>query len=102
MNNPSDKLSDDVRLRALIGRRRRFNVILSAIVVIFYSGLILLIAFRPGWLAPAVHPEGAVTTGLLWSFLYVVLTFVVMGLYVWRRTGEKDSHLHETATPPEK
>lgn len=100
MNETPQHHPDDVRLRALIDARHRFTFSLSGVVVIIYTLIILLMAFLPDVLAVPVRPRSAVSSGLLASFLFVMLTFAVMGIYVRRRTGDGSGAGHDEGTSP--
>ena len=88
MNEPVQNPAEDTRLRALIDERNRFTFGLTLLVSLTYTLLMLVIAFFPRWLAVPVWPGSGITSGLFASFLYVLLTFVVMRIWLRRRTAE--------------
>lgn len=99
MNEHPRNLPDDARLRAVIEARHRFTFSLTLIVSLTYALLMLVMAFFPGWLAVPIWPGSGITCGLFASFLYALLTFVVMRVWLRRRTldGRVGSHGGESA-----
>lgn len=84
----NEQSAEDARLRAMIGERKRFTFGLSLLVSLTYAALILVMAFLPGWLAVPVWPGSGISSGLLASFLYALLTFVAMHVWVRRRSAD--------------
>jgi len=75
------------RLRRLVRQRQRLQLLLALILICGYLGLILAMAFAPSLLAVTTRPGGNITGGLYWSFLYSLVTLLIMGIYVWWRTS---------------
>ena len=88
MNEHPRNLPDDVRLRGVIKARHRFTFGLTLIVSLTYTLLMLVMAFLPGWLAVPIWPGSGISSGLFASFLYALLAFVVMRIWLRRRTAE--------------
>ena len=88
MNEDTEKLPEEARLRAVIDARNRFTFSLTLVVSLTYALLMLVIAFFPGWLAVPIWPGSGITTGLFASFLYALLSLVVMRIWLRRRKVE--------------
>lgn len=76
------------RFKQLVGKRKAFSLLLSAILIVFYFGLILLIAFAPDWLGTPLNEETSVTRGIPIGIGIIVISFLLCAIYVWRANGE--------------
>ena len=65
--------------------RERAALRLSALVIVVYFSFILVMAFRPLWLAAFLGADSRIAAGMVGAFLMVIGACVVMGAYVrWR------------------
>lgn len=68
--------------------RERAALALAATVTAIYFGFILVMAFRPIWLALFVAADSRIAAGMLGAFLMVLGACAIMGGYVrWRGSG---------------
>lgn len=66
----------------LVQQRNSLARILTIIMLVFYFGFILLVAFAPGFLGTPIS-EGSVTTiGIPIGLFVIISTFVLTGIYV--------------------
>src|SRR5699024_12171335 len=87
------RIEDNAHFRELVEKRQRFATILSIIMLAVYIGFILLIAFAPGWLGTPLNPNTSVTRGIPIGVGVIVISFVLTGIYIWRRSEEHTSEL---------
>lgn len=83
-------IDQDPRFHALQRARSRLAWGLTALVVCYYYGLILTIAFRPHVLAHRLHADTVVTVGIFCGVAIILLSILLTGLYVWRANREFD------------
>lgn len=82
MSHPTlDQIKDLPEYQALLTARGRIGWVLSAAVIIVYFGLILLIAFAPGWLGSSFS-GGTTSIGIIIGLLVIFFVFIVTGYYV--------------------
>ena len=81
-----DAITAHPRYQELIRARRRFALLLTAIMMLIYYGLILVIAFEPDWLGIPVAPGMTMTIGIL----VILSAFILTGIYVARANGQFD------------
>lgn len=74
----------------LVGKRKRFAWILSALMLIIYYGFILVIAFAPKELAVPLTAGSVTTVGIPVGVLIILSAFILTGIYVYRANGEFD------------
>ncbi|MGH9323762.1 MAG: DUF485 domain-containing protein [Vicinamibacteria bacterium] len=77
----SDKSSE---LEAGARRKRRVGFGLSSLVTAIFFALVIIMAFEPKSLALPLYGD-VVTLGLVATLAFLLLTFLVMGGYVWWR-----------------
>ena len=84
------KIESNPRFQELVSKRQRFAWLLSAIMLSFYLGFILLIAFDPMWLAAPISEGSSITRGIPIGIGIILSAFVLTGIYVRRANGEFD------------
>lgn len=84
----------DQKFHELEGKRRRFNWLLTSIVVLAYFGFILVIAFVPEVFARPVIEGRMITWGILAGLSVILLSFCLTGAYVYRANTEFDHLIH--------
>ena len=85
-----DAITAHPRYQELIRARRRFALLLTAIMMLIYYGLILVIAFEPDWLGIPVAPGMTMTIGIPIGILVILSAFILTGIYVARANGQFD------------
>lgn len=90
MDDIYQRIFSDPQFRALQRRRSRFTWALSLLMALAYFSYILVIAFRPAWLAAPLSPETVVTLGIPVGVGLILFGFLLTGLYVHRTNSEFD------------
>ncbi|OMG52950.1 hypothetical protein BJN45_11925 [Azonexus hydrophilus] len=88
-------IRENPRFQALVRKRNRFAFSLAALVVIAYFSFILLVAFRPDWIATPVFAGMTVTVGVPLGLSIIVLTVGLTAIYVRRANREFDEESME-------
>ena len=83
-------MMDFSRFEAGIRKKERVGFLLSALLTGLFFVLVLVMAFRPAWL-------GAGFFGLVLTLAFILLTFVLMGGYVFWRLNRLDEERRELA-----
>lgn len=89
-DNIYQKIESNPRFHELVNKRQRFAWLLSAIMLGFYLGFILLIAFEPTWLGAPISEGSSITRGIPIGMGIIIAAFVLTGIYVKRANGEFD------------
>ena len=74
----------------LVGRRTKFAVVLSLIVLIPYYTFMMITAFNPQLLATKLSADGVMTIGWPVAAIMIVGFWLLTGLYVRRANSEFD------------
>jgi uncharacterized membrane protein (DUF485 family) len=83
------RLWNDARFRDLVHRRRRFALILAAILSLVYFGFLLLIAFnKPLMGAPIAG--GTTSIGIVLGLGMILFTFALTGWYILKANRDYD------------
>ncbi|MDD2885955.1 MAG: DUF485 domain-containing protein [Dechloromonas sp.] len=90
-----DHIRDNPRFQALVSRRNRHAYGLTALMIAVYFTYILLIAFRPQWLAMPLANGMVTPWGIVLGLAIIVLTVGVTSFYVWRANHEFDREAGE-------
>ncbi len=91
------KESIQVKIRAnpkfaeMVGKRTRFAIILSLIVLVPYYTFMMLTAFNPGFLAQPISDGSIITLGWPIGVVLVVGSWLTTGIYISRANGEFDT-----------
>lgn len=88
-------IRENPRFQALVKKRNRYAFWMSAVIVLAYFSYILLIAFRPAWMALPAFAGWTVTLGLLLGLGVIALTILLTVIYVRRANREFDSETTE-------
>jgi len=86
-----ERIRSNPRFQELEKRRGRFAWLLSAIVLAFFYGYILLVAFAPATLARPVADGSTLTVGIAFELSMFAGFWVLVALYVRRANGEFDT-----------
>ncbi|HET8540832.1 MAG TPA: cation/acetate symporter ActP [Anaeromyxobacter sp.] len=90
-----ERIRANPKFHELEKRRGRFAWILSAIVLFFFYGYILMVAFTPATLARPVSEGAALTVGIAFELSMFVGFWVLVALYVRRANAEFDQLTQE-------
>jgi uncharacterized membrane protein (DUF485 family) len=85
-----DKIYADPEFQKLQSQRSRFSWGLAALTLVDFYIYILVIAFKPAWLAVPLHANTVITWGIPVAVGIILLGFVLTGIYVWRANNEFD------------
>ncbi|RKR07550.1 uncharacterized membrane protein (DUF485 family) [Kushneria sinocarnis] len=89
------RIASNPNFQALVHRRGRFALTLTAIMMGLYFAFILLIAFAPQVLGIPVA-DGAMTTwGIVIGIGLILAAIILTGIYVRRANGEFDRLVHQ-------
>ncbi|EIT71926.1 MULTISPECIES: DUF485 domain-containing protein [Hydrocarboniphaga] len=81
----------------LVRSRRRYSLLLSAIVLGSYYAFMATVAFQPRWLATPLSTDSALTVGWPIGTGLIVGSWLLTGLYVRRANRDFDVLSRELA-----
>ena len=76
------------KFQRLVRRRSRLTWSLLAVILGAYLCLICTIAFRPAWMRVPIADGAALTIGWPLAAGMIILTWLLMGIYLWRANTE--------------
>lgn len=85
------KIRSNPKFAELVGKRTRFALWLTAIVLVPYYAFMMITAFNPGLLGQKLSEGGIMTLGWPIAALLIVGGWLMTGLYVRRANGEFDA-----------
>ena len=74
----------------LVGKRTRFAILLSLIVLVPYYTFMMITAFNPGLLATPLSEGGIITVGWPVGAVLIIGGWLMTGVYIRRANGEFD------------
>ena len=89
--NIQAKIRKQPKFAELVGKRTRFAVILSLVVLVPYYTYMLLVSLQPQLFAAKIGDGSVITIGWPIAALIVVGGWLLTGVYVSRANGEFDS-----------
>ena len=89
-NNINAKIRSNPKFAELVGKRTRFAIILSLIVLLPYYSYMLVVSLQPQLLASKVSDGSVITIGGPLAALIVIGGWLLTGVYVSRANGEFD------------
>ena len=89
-NNINAKIWSNPKFAELVGKRTRFAIILSLIVLLPYYSYMLVVSLQPQLLASKVSDGSVITIGWPLAALIVIGGWLLTGVYVSRANGEFD------------
>ncbi|HMT80648.1 MAG TPA: DUF485 domain-containing protein [Azonexus sp.] len=97
MSLPSiqEKIRANPRFAELVGKRTRFAIMLSIIVLVPYYSFMLLVSLQPQLFAGKISDGSVITIGWPIAALIVIGGWLMTGVYVNRANGEFDSITEE-------
>ncbi len=93
--NIQAKIRSNPKFAELVGKRTRFAIILSLVVLVPYYTFMFLVSTQPQLFATKLSDGGAVTIGWPLAALIIVGGWLLTGVYVSRANGEFDSMTEE-------
>jgi uncharacterized membrane protein (DUF485 family) len=84
------RIHDDPKFHELEKKRGIFSWSLTAIILIYYFGFIMVIAFFPHIFAQTISENSTITWGIPIGLSVIVISFLLTGFYVYRANSEFD------------
>ena len=94
-NTIQAKIRSNPKFAELVGKRTRFAVLLSLVVLVPYYSYMLLVSLQPQLFATKIGEGSVITIGWPIAALIVVVGWLLTGVYVNRANGEFDSLTEE-------
>lgn len=92
--NTNENLVDDERFRQIINKKQTFGFFMASIIIVSYLAFILIMAFKPEWILASI--AGTIFNfGFLMTILFLALVFIVMAVFVSKKSKDDNSDLHE-------
>lgn len=84
------KIRSNPKFAEMVGKRTRFALTLSLIVLVPYYAFMMMTAFNPGLLATPTG-EGVMTVGWPYAALLIIGAWLTTGIYIHRANNEFDA-----------
>ena len=94
-NSVQAKIRGNRKFAELVGKRTRFAILLSLVVLVPYYSYMLLVSLKPQLFATKIAADSVITIGWPIAALIVVCGWLLTGVYVSRANGEFDSLTEE-------
>ncbi|WP_226441994.1 DUF485 domain-containing protein [Quatrionicoccus australiensis] len=94
-NTIQTKIRANPKFAELVGKRTRFAIILSLIVLVPYYTFMFLVSTQPQLFAAKIGEGSVITIGWPIAALIIVGGWLLTGVYVNRANGEFDSITEE-------
>ena len=85
-----EKIRANPKFAELVGKRTRFAIILSLVVLVPYYSFMLLVSLQPQIFAAKISEGSVITIGWPIAALIVIGGWLLTGVYVSRANGEFD------------
>ena len=85
------KIRQNPKFAELVGKRTRFAITLSLVVLVPYYTFMLLTSLNPGLFTATIGAGSVITIGWPIAALIVIGGWLMTGVYVKRANGEFDS-----------
>jgi uncharacterized membrane protein (DUF485 family) len=85
-----ERITANPKFAELVGKRTRFAILLSLVVLVPYYTFMFLVSMQPQVFAGTLSEGGVLTTGWLIAAILVVGGWLTTGIYVSRANGEFD------------
>ena len=89
-NSVQAKIRSNPKFAEMVGKRTRFAVVLSLIVLVPYYTYMLLVSLQPQIFAAKIGDGGIITIGWPIAALIVVGGWLMTGIYISKANGEFD------------
>lgn len=93
--NIQAKIRSNPKFAELVGKRTRFAILLSLVVLVPYYSFMFLVSTQPQLFAAKIGEGSVITIGWPIAALIVVCGWLLTGVYVNRANGEFDSITEE-------
>ena len=90
-NSVQAKIRSNPKFAEMVGKRTRFAILLSLIVLVPYYTYMLLVSLQPQLFAAKIAEGSVITIGWPIAALIVFGGWLLTGVYVSRANGEFDS-----------
>ena len=94
-NNIQAKIRNNPKFAEMVGKRTRFAIILSLVVLVPYYSYMLLVSLQPQLFAAKISEGSVITIGWPIAALIIIGGWLLTGVYVSRANGEFDSITEE-------
>ena len=94
-NSTQVKIRSNPKFAELVGKRTRFAVILSLLVLVPYYTFMFLVSTQPQIFAAKISEGSVITIGWPIAALIVIGGWLLTGVYISRANGEFDSITEE-------
>ena len=84
------KIRNNPKFTEMVGKRTRFAIILSLVVLVPYYSYMLLVSLQPQLFAAKISEGSVITIGWPIAALIVIVGWLLTGVYVSRANGEFD------------
>ena len=101
-NSIQARIRSNPKFAELVGKRTRFAIILSLVVLVPYYTYMLLVSLKPQLFAAKIAADSVITIGWPIAALIVVVGWLLTGVYVSRANGEFDSLTEEVLKEAQK
>ena len=97
MSQPTiqEKIRSNPKFAELVGKRTRFAVLLSLIVLVPYYAFMFIVSTQPQMLAGKLSEGGVLTVGWPIAALLIIGGWLLTGVYISRANGEFDNMTQE-------
>jgi uncharacterized membrane protein (DUF485 family) len=93
--NIQARIRSNPRFAELVGKRTRFAIILSLVVLVPYYSFMFLISTQPQLFATKIGDGSVLTIGWPIAALIIIGGWLLTGVYISRANGEFDSITQE-------
>jgi uncharacterized membrane protein (DUF485 family) len=89
-NSVQAKIRSNPKFAEMVGKRTRFAITLSLIVLVPYYAFMMITAFNPALLAQPLSDGGIMTVGWPVAAILIVGAWLTTGIYIRRANSEFD------------
>ncbi len=89
-----DKIKADSEFQLLVKQRKRFSLLLTAIVLVVYFSFILTLAYAPEVFATPLYKGSVTTLGIPVGIGIIIIAFILTGIYVKKANKDFDAILN--------
>jgi len=90
-NSIQARIRSNPKFAEMVGKRTRFAIVLSLIVLVPYYAFMMITAFNPALLAQPISEGSIITLGWPIGVILVVGSWLTTGIYISRANGEFDT-----------
>ena len=85
------KVRANPKFAELEGKRSRFALLLTAIVMVSYYGMMMIVAFAPDFMRTPISAGSTLTIGVPIGAVIIIGSWLLTGWFVSRSNGEFDA-----------